>query len=574
MTILRKPFDVAELLARTRNLLHSFDQARQLVELNKRLEGRVEEQMAELVRTGELKRFLPTSVAESILSGQIGPLEHFERRKVTILFVSLSGFSELSDRLEPEELSSFVNEYLREMTAVSVAQGGTVDRFVGDTVMVVFGAPQKMDVDQQAWAAMETAFEMRRIVKELAARWRRRGAALRELDVRIGINTGFCTAGVYGSDLLQSYTVVGAPVNVAYALQSGSRSPGILAGFATYALVENRVRATLRGALSMPGISGNVDAYEITEKETATASLDQASPAIHDGHSISHYKIHKKLGAGGMGEVYLGQDTKLDRGVALKILPKDFSTDSDRMRRFLQEAKATSGLSHPNICVIHEFGETEDGRPFIAMEYIQGKTLEAYIKESPLDANKIIEFAIQIADALEEAHSKGIIHRDIKAQNIMITHRDQVKVLDFGLAKVKQEEGAGPSSKIYTQTQSGMVMGTPDYMSPEQARGQTLDLRTDIFSVGVVLYFAATARLPFSRNSFGEVLNAIINAQPEAIARFNYNLPPEMERIIRKCIEKDRERRYQSMNELLVDLRNLKRDIEAAAHKQSQDSSV
>ena len=561
-----KPFDVAELLARTRNLLRSFEQERQLAELNKRLKGRVEEQMAELVRTGELKRFLPATVAESILSGQIGPLEHFERRKVTVLFVSITGFSELSNRLEPEELSSFLNEYLREMTAISVSHGGTVDRFVGDTVMVLFGAPQKKDVDQQASAAIATAFAMRRKVIELAAAWRRCGASSKELDVRIGINTGYCTAGVYGSDLLQSYTVVGPPVNVAYGLQSGSRSPGILLGLTTYALVEDRVRAVLRGALSLPGISGTVDAYEITEQEPAVA-VSSESPKQLDGQTVSHYRIQGKLGAGGMGEVYLGQDTKLDRLVALKILPADFATDPDRKRRFLLEAKATSGLSHPNICIIHEFGETEDGRPYIAMEHIQGETLETFIRDSPLALSKIIDFAIQIADALEEAHSKRIIHRDIKTQNIMITQRGQVKVLDFGLAKIKQDT-SGPGSRIHTQTQSGVVMGTPDFMSPEQALGQVVDHRTDIFSVGVVLYYAATGRRPFSGNNFGEVMNCIINVQPEAMARFNYNLPSEMERIVRKCLEKDRDRRYQSMSDLLIDLRNLKRDTESAAHKQ------
>lgn len=268
-----------------------------------------------------------------------------------------------------------------------------------------------------------------------------------------------------------------------------------------------------------------------------------------------------------MGEVYLGLDVKLDREVALKILPANFATDRDRMRRFLQEAKTTSGLSHPNICIIHETGETEDGRPFIAMEYIQGETLDVYIKESPLDTHKIIDFAIQIADVLEDAHSKGIIHRDMKAQSIIITQRGQVKVLDFGLAKIKQQEGSGPGSRIHTQTLTGVVMGTPDYMSPEQALGQKIDHRTDIFSVGVVLYFLATARLPFSGNNFGEVLNCIVNTQPEAIARFNYNLPSEMERMIRKCLEKERDRRYQSMSELLADLRNLKRDLDSASQK-------
>lgn len=282
---------------------------------------------------------------------------------------------------------------------------------------------------------------------------------------------------------------------------------------------------------------------------------------------ISHYQITGKIGAGGMGEVYLAQDTRLDRMVALKVLPGDTSSNEDRMRRFAQEAKAASSLSHPNVCVIYEVGETEGGQPFIAMEYIEGQTLDSKINGRPLSAREVIDIALQVADALDEAHSKGIVHRDIKPSNLMITPRGQVKVLDFGLAKINPLNRLDSKSDIATikQTSPGVVMGTVQYMSPEQAIGRATDQRTDIFSLGVVLYEMATGRLPFTGETPSEIIDRINHSQPDAIARLNYEIPVELERIIRKCLEKECDRRYQGARELLIDLKNLKRDSESGA---------
>jgi eukaryotic-like serine/threonine-protein kinase len=283
------------------------------------------------------------------------------------------------------------------------------------------------------------------------------------------------------------------------------------------------------------------------------------------GKILFHYEIKKELGSGGMGHVYLAQDTKLDRTVALKILPSDVASDPERMRRFVQEAKAASALDHPNVAQIYEIGES-DGTNFIAMQYVEGQTLDALSKGHQLDSKEITDIAIQIADALDAASAKGITHRDIKAANIMLTPRGQVKVLDFGLAKIEQKATSQPeASKLETATGTtpGMIVGTVQYMSPEQALGKPVDNRSDIYSLGVVLYQLATSRLPFSGETPSDTLNRILNAQPEAIARFNYNIDPELERIIRKCMEKDPERRYQSARELLIDLKNLKRDSES-----------
>jgi serine/threonine protein kinase/Tfp pilus assembly protein PilF len=279
------------------------------------------------------------------------------------------------------------------------------------------------------------------------------------------------------------------------------------------------------------------------------------------GRTIGHYRIVEKLGAGGMGEVFLAEDTKLDRKVALKILPAEMASDRDRADRFLREAKAASALSHPNVCVVHEVGQTDDGLLFIAMEHIAGATLEAVLASRGLDAKEVLDLAIQVSDALDEAHSKGITHRDIKPANIMITARGQVKVLDFGLAKrqVPQEDGASGETVTQGHTAFGVLMGTVQYMSPEQALGKSIDHRSDIFSFGIVLYQMVTRQRPFGGASAIETIDRIIHSEPEALASVGRDTPAELERIIRTCLEKDRERRYQSAREVVSDLTALRR---------------
>ena len=283
---------------------------------------------------------------------------------------------------------------------------------------------------------------------------------------------------------------------------------------------------------------------------------------MESGASLAHYRIVSLLGKGGMGEVFLAEDTRLHRKVALKVLLPEVAEDTEKLARFVQEARAASALSHPNAAHIYEIGEA-NGRHFLAMEYIEGQTLETKLSGEPLPMAEIIAIAGQVADALDAAHARGIVHRDIKPANLMIDPRGHVKVLDFGLAKILPVTGTEipSSSQLATQflTSGGVVLGTVSYMSPEQALGRDVDHRTDLFSLGVVMYQMASGKLPFAGGSAQETLARILQSPPDALARLNYELPEEFERIVKKCLEKDRDRRFQSAKELLVDLRNLER---------------
>ena len=282
-----------------------------------------------------------------------------------------------------------------------------------------------------------------------------------------------------------------------------------------------------------------------------------------DLQAISHYRILSKLGEGGMGEVYLCEDTRLGRKVAIKLLPSQSSADDNARRRLLREAQAAATLDHPNICSIHEIGD-EAGTSFIVMQYIEGETLASRIKRKPLDLSEALDVAIQIADALAEAHSRGIIHRDIKPQNIMLTARAQAKVLDFGLAKFIEEHSAtdttAPTENLLSQP--GMMIGTVPYMSPEQVRGEPAGARSDVFSFGVVLYELVGGVQPFAAESSASTITSILTRNPPPLARYSRDAPPELERIVSKALAKDIDSRYQTIKDMLIDLKRLKQQFE------------
>jgi len=296
------------------------------------------------------------------------------------------------------------------------------------------------------------------------------------------------------------------------------------------------------------------------------------------GQTISHYRVASKLGAGGMGVVYEAEDTRLGRRVALKFLPVELAQDAPSLLRFQREARAASALNHPNICTVHAIEEYES-QHFIVMELLEGQTLAELIRTRPLDIETLLDLAIQIADALESAHGKGIVHRDLKPANIFVNSRSQAKILDFGLAKIEVARSATEGSGMVTMartdelTKAGATVGTVSYMSPEQARGQLTDARSDLFSLGAVIYQMATGSPPFQGETSAVIFEAILNREPAPLGQSNPRLPSDLNRIVRRALEKDRSLRYQTANDMKAEMLRLKRDIDSGSGGRPAETS-
>ncbi|MDH3493779.1 MAG: serine/threonine protein kinase, partial [Acidobacteriota bacterium] len=296
---------------------------------------------------------------------------------------------------------------------------------------------------------------------------------------------------------------------------------------------------------------------------------------LKPGTSISHYKILSEIGKGGMGTVYLAQDTKLERKVAIKFLSQEWAKDKDKLKRFQQEAKAASALNHPNILTIYEIDEA-DGMPYISSEYINGTDVSTFIKEEKISLEKALDIAIQIAAALKTAHDAGIVHRDIKPENVMIRADGIIKILDFGLAKLTEKgrtqgdrgQGGKESETLITgspgspKTMPGMVMGTANYMSPEQARGRNVDQRADIFSFGALLYEILTRKRPFDGETSSDVIAAVLTKEPAPVTELNADIPERLSEIVGRCLVKNKEARFQTTANLLEELETLKKHLQ------------
>jgi len=280
--------------------------------------------------------------------------------------------------------------------------------------------------------------------------------------------------------------------------------------------------------------------------------------ALTSGTKLGPYEIQSPLGAGGMGEVYRTRDTRLDREVAIKVLPVGFARDPERLRRFQQEAQAAAALNHPNILAVHDFAEHE-GSPYMVTEFLEGETLRERLRPGTLPVRKATEYAEQVARGLAAAHEKGIVHRDLKPENIFVTRDGRVKILDFGLAKLTRPEGTVPSDAATpaSQTEPGMVMGTVGYMSPEQVKGQNADHRSDLFSFGAILYEMLSGKRAFSGETSVETMSAILKQDPPELTETNRTAPPALERIVRHCLEKNPEERFQSARDVAFNLANL-----------------
>jgi len=523
----------------------------ELQELNRGLEAKVAEGLQQIERSNKLRRYLSPEVANSIVSSDTPDLTT-RKRILTVFFANLSSFDELTAEMESEEIIDLLNDYRREMTAIIFAHGGTLDKFNSARVMGFFGDP--IPHEDHAARAVRMAIAMRDGARRLRPKWFPSSDAV---DLCVGIHTGYATVGNVGSESRVDYTVIGKNVALAGVLQQEAKPGQILISARTYEIVKEWVDAEPQSIVLKEG-SRPVTAYNVVSErgapgaaiiETDKTRLLQREEGEREEmpRRLGPYVVQEKLGQGGMGVVYKALDPQLQRLAAVKVLASELAADTKFVARFQREARVLASLSSPYVAQIYFISELERP-PFFAMEFIEGPTLGRVLADQgKLPLRRALELVTQMEQGLAHAAEKGIIHRDIKPDNVMLTLKGQVKLTDFGLVKV----ASGPGL-----TSRGIVLGTPLYMSPEQARGEEVDLRSDIYSVGATFYHMLVGKAPFQADKAVTVMRMHEEAPLPPLSTLPPTLSASVYQIIHRMMAKQREDRYQTHAELLEALEN------------------
>jgi serine/threonine-protein kinase len=519
--------------------------------------------MGELREKALMEKYISKSAAEMIHNTDALRVQASERRPVTVLFSDLRAFKALGHESKPENVLSDVNQALSGQAELVVRFGGHVDKFVGDRMMAVFKGPDTV------WPAVRCANAVQQFLDEEIQ------GKTASLLPSIGISTGEAVFGNVGSSDRQDYTLLGPSVHVAARLCDDALPGDILLSGEAYAKVQDRVAAETLASMKIHGLEDTVSVYLLSsgtvrqrgeeasravtgatryaddaESGTTLVQSPASPPDLGPGFLLGgRYEIQRVIGSGGMGMVYQARDRELDEMVAIKTLRPDITNVDPRMLdRFKQEIRVARSVTHRNVVRTYDFGDVQ-GVKFISMEYVQGVTLKQLIrKKGALPLNVGLRIAKQTSAGLAAAHHQGIVHRDVKPQNIILTQASEVKIMDFGIARPKESEGSGI-------TATGLIMGTPDYMSPEQVQSKPdLDHRSDIYSLGVVFYEMFTGALPFSGDSAINVAMKHVQEQPPPPRTINQTIPPPLELIILRCLHKSPAERYQKVEELQNDL--------------------